>query len=227
MKRGMAKNLILILCLSLLALGLVSCGPKDPASQEPPETVVASLDGEPIFYKDLEAHAYLYSYLQNLQLDTLDAEAKNYIMEIMLQDLVSMEAMKKTFRGREGEVLTAEALQKTADFLKTVQNDPEDAAYVKQHGITEQQIEDFCNRQHFATAYVAELEAGITDLDQRIADYYEKNKDSYKAADTSGDVVQLSLEQVKNAIKTIVLSEYYKEAMEKLLTETYKTEYLL
>ena len=224
MKKLLKNSILLLLCLTLL--GLSACGPENQGPSGA-ERIVATLNDDPILYKDLEAHAYLYSYLQNLDLDSLEPDAKEYILEIMLQDLVSMEAMRKTFEGREAEVLTSDALTETETFLKTLKGDPEDAAYVKAHKITDGEIRDFCNRQHFATAYIRRLEAGITDLDKRVADYYEANKKNYVAADANGNVVQLSLEQVKEAIKTVVLSDCYKEAMEKLLTETYKTEYLL
>ena len=223
--RNLLKNSILLL-LCLVLLGLSACNP-DSGSVSPSERVVATLDDDTVLYKELEAHAYLYSYLQNLDLDSLEPDARDYILEIMLQDLVSMEAMRKTFEGREAEVLTTDALTETETFLETLKADSEDAAYVKAHNITDGEIREFCNRQHFATAYIRQLESSITDLEQRVADYYEANKESYRAADASGDVVQLSLEQVKEAIKTVVLSDCYKEAMEKLLTETYQVEYLL
>ena len=134
MKKLLKNSILLFLCLALL--GLSGCGTENQGPSGS-ERIVATLNSDPILYKDLEAHAYLYSYLQNLDLDSLEPDAKEYILEIMLQDLVSMEAMRKTFEGREAEVLTSEALTETETFLKTLKADPEDGAYVKAHTITD------------------------------------------------------------------------------------------
>ena len=169
------KKVVAILLVVALMLGMVACGEKEGAPKDlvrVGETVITS--------DDLNQYAELSAYIQGMNLGQLQDEAMlKYIKELILEDMITLEAIKTSYAGKEDEVLPETADEDLQKFLEESKNSQAVADFLKERKITDETLTKFYMYQLYMNAYFTELEESMTNLTEDVAAYYEENKEEF------------------------------------------------
>jgi len=98
----------------------------------------------------------------------------------MLDDIVAMESIKQYYSGKEEEVLPDTIEADLKSFMDEAKNTETINSFLEEKNIADETLTKFYYNQYYRQAYFAEVEEGMTTLDQDSQAFYEANKDSFK-----------------------------------------------
>lgn len=169
------KKVVAILLVVALMLGMVACGEKEEASTDLVRV------GEVLITSDeLNQYAELSAYIQGMNLGQIQDETTlKYIKELILEDMITLEAIKASYAGKEEEVLPETAEEDLKEFLAESKGTQAVADFLKERKISDETLTKFYMYQLYMNAYFTELEGSMTNLSEDVAAYYEEHKEEF------------------------------------------------
>lgn len=169
------KKLIAVLLILTLALGLAACG------EAKDETLDLVRVGDVMINSDeLDQYAELNAYIQGMDLSQMQDEATlKYIKELILEDMITLEAIKASYAGQEEQVLPETVEEDLKTFVEESKNTEAVADFIKAKGITDETLSKFYMYQLYMNSYFKDVEEEMTNLEEEVAKYYEENKESF------------------------------------------------
>jgi len=165
------KRFLAVLLTVALVLSLVACGNKDGLVKVG-DTVITS--------NDLDQYVELYAYVQGMDLTQITEEKSlKYIKSLMLEDLITMEAIKQYYDGKEDKVLPKTYDADLKKFIKESKDNENVGTFIKEKKISDKALTNFYMNQLYIKAFYEEIEAGMPNLEKDAKAYYEKNKTEF------------------------------------------------
>lgn len=190
------KKYVAILLMLALAFGLVACGEKEDSVKE-----LVKIGDSVITSSQLDQYVELYAYIQGMDLTQItDKEQLTYIKSLMLEDMISMEAIKQYFSGKEKTVLPETIDEDLKKFIEESKTTEGVAEFLEEKGITDEALTRFYMSQYYTNAYFEEVEAGMSTLEADTKAYYEKNKETYAVDEVTASHILVAEESLAKEI---------------------------
>ena len=128
----------------------------------------------------MDQYTYLYCYIQGVDISTVDGENLEYIKSMILEDYISLKALKIYYEDDES-VLPENYQEEVDKFKDYINNNEATSAYMEQYGITEEALTDFYVSQYYSVAFVDELNKQVPEIkDEEVKKYYDENQDQFE-----------------------------------------------
>ncbi|MBR0600438.1 peptidylprolyl isomerase [Sinanaerobacter chloroacetimidivorans] len=189
----MKKYAAMILAI-ILVFSFAACGDKAG-------TDLAKVGDEVITSSELDQYVELYAFVQGMDLTQItDEKSMKYIKSLMLEDMISMEAMKQHFAGKEDEVLPETVDEDLQKFIDDSKAEEAVKSFLEEKKITDEALTRFYLSQYYTTAYFDEIEAGMPNLEADAKAYYEENKDSFAVDEVTASHILVDNEELAKEI---------------------------
>ena len=190
------KKYLSILLVIVLALSLVACGNKGNSAAD-----LVKVGDTVINSSQLDQYVELYAYIQGMDLTKVpDEKSMHYIKNLMLEDMISMEAMKQHYAGKEDTVLPKTVdvdLQKFIDQSKLTTGV---GIFIKEKKISDEALSNFYLNQYYTKAYFEEVAAGMPTLEEDTKAYYDKNTEKFKVDEVTASHILVADENLAKEI---------------------------
>ncbi|MEL7655775.1 MAG: peptidylprolyl isomerase [Bacillota bacterium] len=189
------KKFIAVLLLIALTLSLAACGGKDGQGSD-----LVKVGDTAINESKLEKYLEFTAFIQNIDLTQFPEESMKVIKAQMLEDLISLEAIRQHYAGKEKEVLPATIEEDLKSFLDEAKKEESVNTFLKEKKITDDILTEFFYDQYYRNAYLEEVEAGMPNLEADAKAYYEDNKESYKVDEVTASHILVEKEELAKEI---------------------------
>lgn len=186
MKKCIAIILGFVLVISLTACssdsGLVKVGEKTITEEE--------------LGKYLEWSAFI----QGVDLTQITDEGMKVIKSQMLEDMISIEIIKKHYNGKEAEILPETIEEDTNIFIDEAKKMDGVKEFLKDKDITDEILTEFFRNQYYTLAYFEEIESEMSTLEEDSKEYFESNTESFKVDEITASHILVEKEDLAKKI---------------------------
>ena len=186
MKKFIAVMLMIVLVISLTACsrdsGLVNVGEKT------------------ITEKELAKYVEWSAFIQGIDLTQITDEGMKVIKSQMLDDMISIEIIKKYYNGKDAEVLPETIEEDTNTFIDEAKKMDGVKEFLKEKDITDDILTEFFRNQYYTFAYFEEIESKMPALEEASKAYYESNKESFKIDEITASHILVDEEDLAKEI---------------------------
>lgn len=211
------KKFIAVLLLLALTLSLAACGSKSDGS-----TDLVKVGDTTINENELEQYLELSAFIQGIDLTQFPEESLKAIKEQMLDDMVSLECIKQYYAGKEKEVLPETMEADLKSFLDQAKSTESVSTFLTEKKINDETLTKFFYDQNYKQAYLKEVEAGMTNIEQDAKTYYEANKDSFQVDEVTASHILVSDEALaKEILAKIKAGGNFEDLAKQYSTDTY------
>lgn len=169
MKRFLAFALTVVLIASLTACG--GNGSKD----------LVKVGDATINSDELDQYVELYAYVQGMDLTQVgDEDSMKYIKGLMLEDMITMEAVKQHYADKKDKILPKTIEKDTKKFIDESRKREDVGKFLKEKKISDDTLKRFYVSQYYMKAYYEEIQKGMPNLESDAQKYYDENINSFK-----------------------------------------------
>ena len=188
------KKFIAVLLLIALTFSLAACGKSGQSGD------LVKVGDTTINETKLGQYLEFTAFIQSIDLTQFPEESLKTIKAQMLEDLISLEAIKQHYAGKEKEVLPATIEDDLKSFMDQAKNTESINTFLKEKKISDDLLKEFFYDQYYRNAYLAEVEKGMPNLEQDSKAYYEANKDSFKVDEVTASHILVKEEALAKEI---------------------------
>jgi foldase protein PrsA len=185
------KKLIAIMLMIILVISLTACGSNEELAKVGEKTITE---------KELDKYLEWAAFIQGIDLTKITDEGMKVIKSQMLEDMISVEIIKKHYAGKEDEVLPENIEEDTNTFIDEAKKMDGVKQFLKEKDITDDILTEFFRNQYFTLAYFEEIEAEMTTLEEDSLAYYESNKEDYKIDEVTASHILVKEEDLAKEI---------------------------
>jgi foldase protein PrsA len=198
MKKFIAAMLIIVLIISLTACGS--------------DSELVNVGEKTITEKELGQYLEWSAFIQGVDLTQVTDEGMKVIKSQMLEDMISIEIIKKHYAGKEDEILPDSIEEDTNTFIDEAKKMSGVKEFLKENDITDDILTEFFRNQYFTIAYLEEIEAGMPTLEEDSQTYYESNKESFKIDEITASHILVEEEELaKEILKKLEAGEKFED----------------
>lgn len=166
------KKIIAAVLILMLLLAMAACGGKE-------DKVIATVGDREITEGQLDQFMYFYSFMQGMDLDTVDEDNMTFIRNLLLEEYINIYLILNEY-DEKGIDLPDQAFTEAANFVDQVAGQDVAATYMKKHKISDDFIRELYLNQYYSMLYYDEIEEEIADATEEEAlAYYEDNSDYF------------------------------------------------
>jgi foldase protein PrsA len=176
------KKFIAVILLIAMTMGLAACS---GSSKTDGDNDLVKVGDTTITDSQLTQYLELTAYVQNIDLTQFKGDSMKAIKSQMLDDLVSVECIKQYYKGKEDKVLPETIDKDFKAFMDQAKGTESIKDFLDKNKISDETMQRFYYDQYYRKAYFDEVKAGMKTLDQDAKEYYDANKDSFKADDVT------------------------------------------
>lgn len=189
------KKFIAVLLLIALTFSLSACGKSGQSGGD-----LVKVGDTTINETKLEQYLEFTAFIQSIDLTQFPEESLTAIKAQMLEDLISLEAIRQHYAGKEKEVLPATIEEDLKSFMDEAKSTESVNTFLKEKKITDDILEEFFYDQYYRNAYLEEVEAGMPNLEQDAKAYYEENKASFEVDEVTASHILVKEEALAKEI---------------------------
>ncbi len=176
-----------------MVFGLSACG-------EEKETELVHIGDSVITQTDLDQYIEFAAFLQGVDLEQIPEDSLATIKQQMLEDMISLDCIEQYYAGKEAEILPDTVEEDLQSFLDEAKSTDTVSDYLTEKNISDETLTKFYYDQYYKDAYLKEVQAGMSDLEQQAQDYYTANKESFKVDEVTASHILLEDEALANEI---------------------------
>lgn len=188
LKKWTAAFLAAVMVLTFTACGSGKGG-EDPA--------VARIGEAEITQSKLDKFVALSAYAAGQDISSLESQPDylQYLKKMMLQNMVSYEAMRLSLEEEGKEIFPEDYKGKLDEFVKGAKANTGD--FLKKNNIDDDMLNYYFNLSYYSAPYREKAEAMVTD--KEVKDFYEKNKANFVLKESQGEVSHIVVADEKLA----------------------------
>jgi len=199
---NLKKILVLLLSITMV-LTFAACSGKNDNSEDSP---VAKVGEVTITDGGLNQYMYLYCFLQGIDLSKVGDEERQYIKDLILEDYISLNLIRLEYLD-DDEILPEDFEKAKDEFVSTVAEQEQAAAYMEEYGISDEFLKEFYTDQYYSMEFFKEITADIPESDEGEAKtYYDDHQNEFEIDEVTANHILVDdeslakdiLDQLKN-----------------------------
>lgn len=190
------KKFLAVMLAVVLTIGVNACGNNNGTGKD-----LVKVGDSVINSEQLDQYVELYAYIQGMDLTQInDKENLKYMKSLMLEDMISMEAIKQYYKGKEDKILPKTIDEDLKKFLEESKKTEDVKDFIEEKKISDETLTNFFYNQYYMNAYFKEIEGGMPNIEEDAKAYFENNKENYKVDEVTASHIVVKEEKLAKEI---------------------------